>query len=161
MPLVPSLEMFDFNTLEKKIGTEDTLCLCGYSRMGLADDVPCPECGKITIARYKGSFSHIAWIGSIISLTIAGAVTLLQIGLLVHYEWTNGTHGDGFMLLPALPWLFVVLPISGLSILLTVISVLQKEVKRRSRRILIVNLIAVTLLPAILIYTLMAHARWP
>ena len=69
-----------------------------------------------------------AWEASRFALIAAGVFGVINVVLLVHYEITNGKHGDGFMIpLPVLAWLFLVAPICLLASVFTLVSFFRKK----------------------------------
>lgn len=86
---------------------------------------------------------------------------MVYIILLVLYE--NGAFsGDGFMLpMPAMCWLFLVLPLCGIAGVLTVVGCCMKKVKQRWGVQLTMILLSLPLLSLLLFYALAEVARWP
>ena len=110
---------------------EDPICVCGYSKVGLAEtDQPCPECGSTKLAVYKPSFSYTGWRLAEVGTPFA----LLQIFLMC-FETT-------------VPWLFFAMPLGVLSLLFTVISIRKREPKRRSLRNVVRALFLILFYPA-------------
>ena len=109
---------------------DEPLCVCGYSKVGLPEiDHPCPECGSTKLAVYQSSYSYYGWNVALLGVGISLVHTLFVIVLL------------GMMLrldLPDIldrgPWLYICIPLGGLSLLYTVISEVKREPKRKSVR---------------------------
>ena len=120
---------------------DDPVCICGYPRTGLpAIDSPCPECGSIVAAAYKGSFSYYGWNAALLSL---GAAVLHFLILLIMISVGSVIPEDLFFA----PWWLCTLSLGGLSLFFTVMSMFMREQKRRSLRNVILAIASVVVLP--------------
>jgi len=134
-------------------------CECGYSRRGLAAGAACPECGLTTPGIHRTATQASARRLSVWTLAGSVVITIIQIGLIINYEVAGG--GDGFMLFPVLPWIFIILPGGFAGLILNIVS---WGVDGFSRATIIntIRIAAAALLPpAIVVYTVMFHARFP
>ncbi len=112
-----------------------TLCVCGYDRFRLADDQPCPECGRIEIAKprlekirglLQGKPSPTAVVSLILSLITLGLSVLLTILILVMVVSLANSRSFGApigLILPVFGYLYIILPCVGLTLLFVVIPV--------------------------------------
>ena len=112
-----------------------TLCVCGYDRFRLADDQPCPECGRIEIAKpriekirglLQGKPSPTAIVSLILSLITLGLSVLLTILILVMVVSLANSSGVGApigLILPVYGYLSIILPGVGLTALFAIIPV--------------------------------------
>ena len=67
--------------VQEKSADDEPVCICGYPRTGLpAIDTPCPECGSIVAAAYKGSFSYHGWNAALLG---AGISVVHLLGVMV------------------------------------------------------------------------------
>lgn len=93
---------------------------------------------------------------------VASGFSIIQIALLIHYEATDGRHGDGFMLpLPVISWLFLVLPLCILATILTIVSCARDGYTRLVLPSVCLIVLAAVMLPIVLAWTLSIHARFP
>ena len=143
---------------------DEPLCVCGYSKVGLPEiDHPCPECGSTKLAVYQSSYSYYGW-----NVALLGAgISVVQTLTIFNYDslTTYNTHkysdlyykySDLVMELLQLSWLYVCVPLGGLSLLYTGISLVKREPKRKSVRNICMALISGLGLPiGIIIYLLM------
>ena len=127
---------------------EDPICVCGYSKVGLAEtDHPCPECGSTKLAVYQSSFSYYGWVlasaGSFISFvhSMASAGSLLNSLYLPEIIYVG-------------PWLFICVPLGILSLFCTAISMVKREPRRKSARNVGLALVSGLLLPIALFMAL-------
>ena len=129
---------------------DEPLCVCGYSKVGLPEiDHPCPECGSTKLAVYQSSYSYYGW-----NVALLGAgISVVQILTIFNYDslTTYNTHkysdlyykySDLVMELLQLSWLYVCVPLGGLSLLYTGISLVKREPKRKSVRNICMALIS-------------------
>ena len=112
-----------------------TRCVCGYDRFRLADDQPCPECGRIEIARprlarirelLQGKPSPTAVLSLILSLITLGLSVLLTILIVVMFVMVANSRGSGApigLILPVYGYISIILPGVGLSLLFAFIPV--------------------------------------
>ena len=122
---------------------DEPLCVCGYSKVGLPEiDHPCPECGSIVLAAYKGSFSYYGWNAGLLSL---GAAVLHFLILLIMISVGSFIPEDLFFA----PWWLCTLSLGGLSLFFTVMSMFMREQKRRSLRNVILAIASVVVLPIV------------
>ena len=131
--------------------SEPEVCICGYPRDGLSTkNTPCPECGSIVLAKYKSSFSYY---GFNVALLGAGIAFVHVLFLMVSIDM--GLEPPEILFFT--PWLFICVPLGGLSLLYAVISVVKREPKRKSVRNVGMALLSALLFPvggfiALLIY---------
>lgn len=131
--------------------SEPEVCICGYPRDGLSTkNTPCPECGSIVLAKYKSSFSYYGWN---VALLGAGIAFVHVLFLMVSIDM--GLEPPEILFFT--PWLFICVPLGGLSLLYAVISVVKREPKRKSVRNVGMALLSALLFPvggfiALLIY---------
>ena len=138
--------------VRKKSADDDPVCICGYPRTGLpAIDSPCPECGSIVAAAYKGSFSYYGWNAGLLSL---GAAVLHFLILLIMISVGSVIPED----LVFAPWWLCTLSLGGLSLFFTVMSMFMREQKRRSLRNVILAIASVVVLPIVGFVILLAMA---
>ena len=138
--------------VRKKSADDDPVCICGYPRTGLpAIDSPCPECGSIVAAAYKGSFSYYGWNAGLLSL---GAAVLHFLILLIMISVGSVIPEDLFFA----PWWLCTLSLGGLSLFFTVMSMFMREQKRRSLRNVILAIASVVVLPIVGFVILLAMA---
>ena len=102
-----------------------------------------------------------AWDIARFALIAAGVFGIINVLLLVHYEVTNGKHGDGFMLiLPVFSWIFLVVPICLLASVFTVVNFFKKKEptgwKQLVRNFSIIAF-ALIVQPALVFYTITNH----
>ena len=129
---------------------DEPLCVCGYSKVGLPEiDHPCPECGSTKLAVYQSSYSYYGW-----KVALLGAgISVVQILTIFNFDCltTYNTHkysdlyykySDLVMELLQLSWLYVCVPLGGLSLLYTGISLVKREPKRKSVRNICMALIS-------------------
>ena len=115
--------------VRKKSADDDPVCICGYPRIGLpATDSPCPECGSIVLAAYKGSFSYHGWNAALLGAGISVVHLLGYMVALLLDEYALNILFT-FAILFILGWF-----IDFLSLLFTVMSIFMREKKRRSLR---------------------------
>ena len=144
---------------------EEPLCVCGYSKVGLPEiDHPCPECGSTKLAVYQSSYSYYGW-----KVALLGAgISVVQILTIFNYDslTTYNTHkysdlyykySDLVMELLQLSWLYVCVPLGGLSLLYTGISLVKREPKRKSVRNICMALISGLGLPIGIIINLLIY----
>ena len=114
--------------VRKKSADDDPVCICGYPRIGLpAIGSPCPECGSTKLAVYLGSYSYYGWNVALLGAGISFAHSLFVIVC-------AGIDFEPPEVLFFVPWVYVCVPLGGLSLLYTVISVVKREPKRKSVR---------------------------
>ena len=122
---------------------DEPLCVCGYSKVGLPEiDHPCPECGSTKLAVYQSSYSYYGW-----NVALLGSgISVVQILTIFNFDslTTYNTHkySDLVMELLQLSWLYVCVPLGGLSLLYTGISLVKREPKRKSVRNICMALIS-------------------
>ena len=144
---------------------DEPLCVCGYSKVGLPEiDHPCPECGSTKLAVYQSSYSYYGW-----NVALLGAgISVVQILTIFNYDslTTYNTHkysdlyykySDLVMELLQLSWLYVCVPLGGLSLLYTGISLVKREPKRKSVRNICMALISGLGLPIGIIINLLIY----
>ena len=103
----------------------------------------------------------IALIFSITSLVVSVACSIVYIVLLVQYE-KDYIDGDGFMLvMPAMCWLYLVLPLGGIATTLTLAGCFMKDVTQRTFAHFTLIVLSLPLLPLLVVYALFEVARWP
>ena len=138
--------------VQKKSADDEPVCICGYPRIGLPTiDSPCPECGSIVAAAYKGSFSYYGWNAALLSL---GAAVLHFLILLTMISARSDIPEDLFFA----PWWLCTLSLGGLSLFFTVVSMFMREQKRRSLRNIILAIASVVVLPIVGFVILLAMA---
>lgn len=138
--------------VRKKSADDDPVCIYGYPRIGLpAIGSPCPECGSIVAAAYKGSFSYYGWNAGLLSL---GAAVLHFLILLIMISVGSFIPEDLFFA----PWWLCTLSLGGLSLFFTVMSMFMREQKRRSLRNVILAIASVVVLPIVGFVILLAMA---
>ena len=118
--------------VRKKSADDDPVCICGYPRIGLpATDSPCPECGSIVLAAYKGSFSYHGWNAALLGagISVVHLLGFMVALLLDEYALIILFNEFTFAILFILGWF-----IDFLSLLFTVMSIFMREKKRRSLR---------------------------
>ena len=115
---------------------DEPLCVCGYSKVGLPEiDHPCPECGSTKLAVYQSSYSYYGWNVALLGAGISVAQTLTIFIL-------DGSTPELLAKLYELSWLYVCVPLGGLSLLYTGISLVKREPKRKSVRNICMALIS-------------------
>ena len=120
---------------------DEPLCVCGYSKVGLPEiDHPCPECGSTKLAVYQSSYSYYGWNVALLGVGIS-VVQLLTIFFLDSKGY-NYKYSDLIFKLLELSWLYVCVPLGGLSLLYTGISLVKREPKRKSVRNICMALIS-------------------
>ena len=106
---------------------------------------------------------NLAWIFSTSALGCAVFWAIIQIGLLIHHEVTNGRYGDGFMLpIPVLSWLFLVAPLCLVAGVLSIVDFSRRTRPGIWKQLLWnfgVIVLALSVEPLLLFYTLSEHAR--
>ena len=121
---------------------DEPLCVCGYSKVGLPEiDHPCPECGSTKLAVYQSSYSYYGWNVALLGAAISVAQTLTII-ILDSSTTYNYKYRDLVLELLELSWLYVCVPLGGLSLLYTGISLVKREPKRKSVRNICMALIS-------------------
>ena len=118
--------------VRKKSADDDPVCICGYPRIGLpAIDSPCPECGSIVLAAYKGSFSYHGWNAALLGagISIVHLLGVMVALLLDEYALNIFFNEYALGILFVFGWF-----IDCLSLLFTVMSIFMREKKRRSLR---------------------------
>ena len=136
---------------------EEPLCVCGYSKVGLPEiDHPCPECGSTKLAVYQSSYSYYGW-----NVALLGAgISVAQILTIFILDGSNTYTYKYFGLLIELlelSWLYVCVPLGGLSLLYTGISLVKREPKRKSVRNICMALISGLGLPIGIILNLLIY----
>ena len=120
---------------------DEPLCVCGYSKVGLPEiDHPCPECGSTKLAVYQSSYSYYGWNVALLGAGIS-VVQILTIFFLDSMGY-NYEYSDLIFKLLELSWLYVCVPLGGLSLLYTGISLVKREPKRKSVRNICMALIS-------------------
>lgn len=120
---------------------DEPLCVCGYSKVGLPEiDHPCPECGSTKLAVYQSSYSYYGWNVALLGVGIS-VVQILTIFFLDSKGY-NYKYSDLIFKLLELSWLYVCVPLGGLSLLYTGISLVKREPKRKSVRNICMALIS-------------------
>lgn len=133
------------------LSPDEPLCVCGYSKIGLPEtDHPCPECGSVLLAAYQSSYSYYGW-----NVALLGAGIAFVHSLFVLVSIDMGLEPPEILFFA--PWLFICVPLGGLSLLYAVISVVKREPKRKSVRNVGMALLSALLFPvggfiALLIY---------
>ena len=121
---------------------DEPLCVCGYSKVGLPEiDHPCPECGSTKLAVYQSSYSYYGWKVALLGAGIS-VVQILTIFILDSSRTYNYKLTDLVYELLQLSWLYVCVPLGGLSLLFTGISLVKREPKRKSVRNICMALIS-------------------
>ena len=121
---------------------DEPLCVCGYSKVGLPEiDHPCPECGSTKLAVYQSSYSYYGWNVALLGAGIS-VVQILTIFILDSSTTYNYKLTDLVVELLQLSWLYVCVPLGGLSLLYTGISLVKREPKRKSVRNICMALIS-------------------
>ena len=118
--------------VRKKSADDDPVCICGYPRIGLpATDSPCPECGSIVLAAYKGSFSYHGWNAALLGagISIVHLLGVMVALILDEYALNIFFNEYALAILFVFGWF-----IDCLSLFFTVMSILMREKKRRSLR---------------------------
>ena len=130
---------------------DEPLCVCGYSKVGLPEiDHPCPECGSTKLAVYQSSYSYYGWNVALLGAGISVAQTLTIFIL-------DGSTPELLAKLYDLSWLYVCVPLGGLSLLYTGISLVKREPKRKSVRNICMALISGLGLPIGIILNLLIY----
>ena len=136
---------------------DDPICVCGYSKVGLPEaDHPCPECGSTKLAVYKSSYSYYGWNVALLGAGIS-VVQILTIFILDSSTTYNYKLTDLVSKLLELSWLYVCVPLGGLSLLYTGISLVKREPKRKSVRNICMALISGLGLPIGIIINLLIY----
>ena len=136
---------------------DEPLCVCGYSKVGLPEiDHPCPECGSTKLAVYQSSYSYYGWNVALLGAGIS-AVQILTIFILDSSTTYNYKLTDLVFELLELSWLYVCVPLGGLSLLYTGISLVKREPKRKSVRNICMALISGLGLPIGIIINLLIY----
>ena len=164
--LACKLRSFDMDEPVQTTPVDDEpLCVCGYSKVGLPEiDHPCPECGSTKLAVYQSSYSYYGW-----NVALLGSgISVVQILTIFNFDslTTYNTHkysdlyykySDFVMELLQLSWLYVCVPLGGLSLLYTGISLVKREPKRKSVRNICMALISGLGLPIGIIINLLIY----
>ena len=136
---------------------DEPLCVCGYSKVGLPEiDHPCPECGSTKLAVYQSSYSYYGWNVALLGAGIS-VVQILTIFILDSSTTYNYKLTDLVSELLELSWLYVCVPLGGLSLLYTGISLVKREPKRKSVRNICMALISGLGLPIGIIINLLIY----
>ena len=136
---------------------DEPLCVCGYSKVGLPEiDHPCPECGSTKLAVYQSSYSYDGWKVALLGAGIS-VVQILTIFILDSSRTYNYKLTDLVYELLQLSWLYVCVPLGGLSLLFTGISLVKREPKRKSVRNICMALISGLGLPIGIIIILLIY----
>ena len=141
--LACKLRSFDMDEPVQTTPVDDEpLCVCGYSKVGLPEiDHPCPECGSTKLAVYQSSYSYYGWNVALLGAGIS-VVQILTIFILDSSRTYNYKLTDLVFELLQLSWLYVCVPLGGLSLLYTGISLVKREPKRKSVRNICMALIS-------------------
>ena len=119
---------------------------------------PPTESSDVRISNKTPGVIVAAMIMSISATAISAITGIIHVGLLIHYEVTNGGFGDGFMLaLPLLPWLFLVLPLCAIAAILAFVGLQSKGSKRFLLTCFILIVTAGILLPLLLVFTISTY----
>ena len=136
---------------------DEPLCVCGYSKVGLPEiDHPCPECGSTKLAVYQSSYSYYGWNVALLGAGISVA-QILTIFILDGSNTYTYKYFGLLMELLELSWLYVCVPLGGLSLLYTGISLVKREPKRKSVRNICMALISGLGLPIGIIINLLIY----
>ncbi|MGB0325880.1 MAG: hypothetical protein ACPGGL_10175 [Phycisphaerales bacterium] len=129
---------------------DEPLCVCGYSKVGLPEiDHPCPECGSTKLAVYQSSYSYYGWNVALLGagISVVQILTIFFHDILTTYNTYKYSdlyykYSDLLEKFLELSWLYVCVPLGGLSLLYTGISLVKREPKRKSVRNICMALIS-------------------
>ncbi len=109
-----------------------TICVCGYDRFRLAEDQPCPECGKIEISRTRAGIGSllrdnpsrtalISFVFSLITIVLSLILTIVIIVMMVSLANSGGFGAPIGLIIPTAGYVTIVLPAVGITGLVAII----------------------------------------